>query len=484
MKGCSRRDFLKYSAMAGAAFYASPLGALQLEQPPLVRRGAPRKIVILGAGLAGLAAGLELSSAGHNVIILEAQLRPGGRVRTLREPFSDGMYAEAGAGRIPSSHTLTLKYVRELGLKLAPFWPTTMNDVYYLKGKRVKVQRGKDPDMTKVPLLLSEEERRLGSFGAIESKYIGKPRVEVGETPAEQWPPQRFNDYDQLTIAEFFRKQGASQDATSFLVQGFEEDSALDFFRDNWSHSFPLSKIVGGNDQLPRALAAKLADKIRYGAKVTRIAADEKQTSVWFETAAGQETLTANRIICALPFSVLRNIDLPSGISDAKRNAIMKMNYGAVTRVYLQSHRKFWEDEGENGYATPDLPMEIWSPTYDQPSKRGIVMSYIYEDLARRVGDMDQPERINYFLELMEKIHPGMKQNFEGGTSICWHRDPYQLGAYALFGRGELLKYAPEARRPEGRLHFAGEHASPWPGWMQGALYSGLRAAREVNEAA
>ena len=194
MKGYSRRDFLKYSAMAGAAFYASPLGALQLEQPPLVRRGAPRKIVILGAGLAGLAAGLELSSAGHNVIILEAQLRPGGRVRTLREPFSDGMYAEAGAGRIPSSHTLTLKYVRELGLKLAPFWPTTMDDVYYLKGKRVKVPRGKDPDMTKVPLMLYEEERKLGSFGAIESKYIGKPRMEVGETPAEQWPPQHFND--------------------------------------------------------------------------------------------------------------------------------------------------------------------------------------------------------------------------------------------------------------------------------------------------
>ena len=106
-----RREFLQLSSMAALSLYASRLQALQTGSSA-VRTGPAQKVAILGAGISGLAAGLELVKAGHDVTILEAQLRPGGRVYTLRAPFSDGLYAEAGAGRIPITHTLTLDYVK------------------------------------------------------------------------------------------------------------------------------------------------------------------------------------------------------------------------------------------------------------------------------------------------------------------------------------------------------------------------------------
>ena len=118
-----RRAFLRQSALStiAASLTASSIKTFAAEQEPLKREGAPKKIVVIGAGLAGMSAALELVQAGHDVTILEARLRPGGRVYTMREPFSDGLYAEAGAMRIPDTHDLTLKYAKLFDLSLDSF---------------------------------------------------------------------------------------------------------------------------------------------------------------------------------------------------------------------------------------------------------------------------------------------------------------------------------------------------------------------------
>ena len=108
-------------------------------------------------------------------------------------------------------------------------------------------------------------------------------------------------------------------------------------------------------------------------------------------------------------------------------------------------------------------------------------LHYMYERLAKKVAAMPEPARVPFFLELMEKVFPGAHNNVEGGTSFSWTQQPYQRGAYAVYSKGIYEKLGGEVPRPEGRVHFAGEHASPWPGWIQGALYSGLRAAREAT---
>src|SRR5215204_7008808 len=129
-----RRDFLKQTAVATAVLSTSSVYAVG--QSGFDRRGAPKKIIIIGAGLAGLSAAYELSEAGHDVTVLEARTRAGGRVLTLRDPFAEGLYAEAGASRIPNHHHFTLKYVELFGLTLNPFKPPNLPSVYYTRGKR------------------------------------------------------------------------------------------------------------------------------------------------------------------------------------------------------------------------------------------------------------------------------------------------------------------------------------------------------------
>jgi len=108
-------------------------------------------------------------------------------------------------------------------------------------------------------------------------------------------------------------------------------------------------------------------------------------------------------------------------------------------------------------------------------------MSYIYEDLAVRYSGMSEEAQVQQSLDLFEQVHPGMRENFEGSATWSWLNHPYSKGGFMLIRPGEFRTILPYVAMPEGRIHFAGEHTSPWLGWIQGALESGLRTAREVT---
>ena len=132
MEGYTRRQFLGQLTCANVA-------AASGITPVAARGAAPKRVIIVGAGLAGLCAAYELNASGHDVTVLEAQTRPGGRVQTLRDPFDDGLFAEAGASRIPTSHDLTLGYARKFGLTLIPFEPVSVPSVRYAYGQRSRI---------------------------------------------------------------------------------------------------------------------------------------------------------------------------------------------------------------------------------------------------------------------------------------------------------------------------------------------------------
>lgn len=142
-----RREFLKRTAATAATLPLSRLGTFAVTQERLERRGTPKRVLIVGAGLAGLSAAYELNQAGHDVTVLEARTRPGGRVHTLRDPFPDGLYAEAGATRIPNHHHFTLKYAELFGLTLDPFQPPSVPSVYYVRGQRIRVTPGQKVEL-------------------------------------------------------------------------------------------------------------------------------------------------------------------------------------------------------------------------------------------------------------------------------------------------------------------------------------------------
>ncbi|MGB7923839.1 MAG: flavin monoamine oxidase family protein [Pyrinomonadaceae bacterium] len=489
----NRRDFLKRSALAtvAAATAATSLDALAVGRESLRRKGAAKRVVIIGAGLAGMAAAYELAQAGHDVTILEARTRAGGRVRTLREPFSDGLYAEAGASYIPDHHDWTMKYVKLFELPLLEIEPRNLASLYYVRGKKIKLKKGVPIEW---PVELTPDEKKLGLKGMME-KYVYSILDEMGDAAAPDWPPARLKKYDDMTMTEFMLSRGASPAAVSLLRLGYldingdgvDSYSALSQLRDSalLSKQNQEYQIKGGLDLLPKAFAARLADKIHYGSPVVRVEHDVKGVRVVFMQAGTRVSITGDRLLCAIPFSTLKQIEVAPVFSPEKRQAIEQLPYTSVARVYLQSRKRFWIDEGLSGQCATDLPiMNVYDAAANQPGKRGLLESFMAGPQARRVTGMKEGERINYTLEQALRLYPALRENFEGGATKCWDEDEWSRGDYAWFKPGQLQGLLPHIARAEGRVHFAGEHASAWPGWMQGALESGNRAAREINEAA
>ena len=299
-----RRHFLR-GALAGAA--------LSGVAPRPGRASGRRGVLVLGAGLAGLAAADDLVRSGHDVTVLEARRRPGGRVLTLRDAFAGGNHAEAGALFIPDHHALTLGYARRFGLPLELVDVFGRPELYYVRGRRLVVAPGVP---TVWPVALASEERRLGLHGMWE-KYLGRALEDLGDVRAADWPPAALlARYDGLSGAAFLRERGASPGAVEVLRRGYldlgaddlERYSALFMLRDlalrrAQTRSFA---IRGGNDRLPAALAAGLGTRIVYGARVVRIEPGERGAAVVVRHEGARRRLSADRIVCTLPFSVLR----------------------------------------------------------------------------------------------------------------------------------------------------------------------------------
>jgi monoamine oxidase len=371
--------------------------------------------------------------------------------------------------------------VKYFGLDLEPFYPKDLAEVMLLKGKRVQTPMGKPVDMSQVPLDLTPEERKIG-LSNLDEHYYGETMRKIGDAIREEWPPELARLAD-ISLADFLRQKGASEDAIHFMSFGFQEDAALDFIRDAYSHhTESLAKIKGGNDQLPRAFASKLSDVIHYGCAVEQIERSENRVRITCRHAGLQDHIEADAAICTIPYGVLRNIAVTPEWSPNKRKAISGLYYGPVVRTTYQVSRRYWQDNGLNGFGSSDKNFEVWHPTYGKPGKRGLLQAYVYEDYAHALDQLSESQRVEQMIGDMDEVHPGLRQHLETVVVKSWVNDPWQRGAYVVYHVGQQQWYA-DICRPEGRIWFAGEHASPWPGWMQGAIASGIKAAREINAA-
>jgi len=486
-----RRQLLRQGVYAAVAA-AVPRSVGAANQPRLERRGPAKTVIVIGAGLAGLAAAYELTQAGHHVTVLEARRRAGGRVYTLREPFSDGLYAEAGGMHVYDTHDWTLAYIKLFDLPLEPLSPSKLGSLLYVQGHRIETRPGLKVDW---PLDLPPDERGL-SRGGMWARYVGPVVKDLGDPASPGWPPETLlSQYDSMTFTEFLRRQGASPEAVRLLRLGYpdllgdgaDRSSALDLLREV-AHTRQAVKqlytIRGGADRLPNALASRLADRIHYGAPVVRIEHGPQRARVVCVERGQAMALTADHLICTVPFSVLRRIDVSPPFPPDKQRAIDELPYASVARVYLQTRTRFWLNAGLTGEAFTDLAMmSVYDRTPSHAGPRGILESYMGGEHARWTTALREPERIGWVLRQMETLYPAIRAEVERGTSISWDEDEWARGAYAWFRPGQMRALLPHIARPEGRVHFAGEHTSAWPGWMQSALESGRRAAQEVNDA-
>jgi monoamine oxidase len=441
----------------------------------------------VGAGLAGLSAALELVDGGHDVTILEAQTRPGGRVFTVREPFADGLCADMGAARIPAVHDWTMKYVKRFALPLVPFWPDSYDEVYLFGDRRVVRSPPQPLAMAGLPLALTDRERKMDMDTLTDAVYGPLTKI-AGDPRSPSWPPAALHPFDAMTTLDYVRKAGWSDDVAGLMQFAYgEKDSDYGILEDvrELVHDPSFAKrwkIAGGNDQLPKAMAAALSSRIRYGRAVARIEQTEASVRVHCTSLGGREVYEASRVIVAMPFPPLRRVEFTPALSAGKQRAIRELRQDPLSRVALQVRERPWTS-GRPVFAKTDLPSEIWDATWDRPGARGIISAFIKNRASNHLLPMSESERVAYAVEHAERSLPGIRSVVENGVSKNWTEDPW-AGGLSWLGPGQFTDLMPHVATAEGRIHFAGEHTSPWHGWMQGALESGNRVAREVDSAA
>ena len=453
------------------------------------RREQPAKrVIIIGAGMAGLVAGYELARAGHDPIILEAQNRVGGRVYTLRK-FAPGLYAEAGAMRIPRVHDLTLGYCEHFRLDLRPFLMGNPKGLVHVGGRRMTAeQAGLTPDELGFSVADNERGRSASALWDDATKDL-RAMLETDSVAGWEYIVREFDGY---TLREFLEFKGFSEGAIEMYgVMNFVEaginNAVTEEFREDFGKAYEdMQEIVGGSDNLPNAFYRELEERIRFGAEVHAIDQDTDSVTVHFKTESGRYSVTGDYAIVTIPFSVLRQVEVMTPFSREKQRAIRQLNYSASTKVLFQVSERIWEtDDGIFGGATvTDLPIRrINYPTPDPTTKRGILLaSYTWDQDAARWGAMDEETRLEEALDDVAKIHPRIRDVYEVGASHAWYDDRFANGAFALFEAGQQTQLQADIVKPEGRIHFAGEHCSLYHAWIQGALESGLSAARAIHE--
>ena len=452
--------------------------------------GKPKKVVIVGAGLAGLAAGYELKRAGHTPIILEAQQRVGGRVYTLRDPFTEGLYAEVGAMRIPRAHRLTMEYVEKFQLQTNDFTMDNPNAYYYIGGKKLRAsEAATDPSL--LGFEVHEHEKGL-NVGQMYSKALGSLLDMLEKSGDSAWD-EIVVQYDQYSTREFLELNGWSEGMIEMFgllanQESVMNSSFLELFReDSGNYYTNMIEIEGGTDRLPHAFLPELKDNIRFGARMIAMDQSPENVTIHYQTRAGKFAETGDYAIITVPFPVLRHVEVLKPFARAKQRAIRQLHYDASAKILFQCKRRFWEeDDGIFGGGTlTDLPIRnLYYPDHGRETGRGIILaSYTWSEDAQRWGSLKPDDRIMQALDDVAEIHPQIMKEFEVGTSWMWHDDEFAGGAFALFDPGQQTLLHDEIVKPEGRIHFAGEHASLYHAWIQGALESGLRAAIDIHQA-
>ncbi|MCR6465977.1 flavin monoamine oxidase family protein [Bacillus paranthracis] len=460
----------------------------------LVKTKEPKQIIIAGAGISGLVAASLLKEAGHNITILEANNRIGGRIYTIREPFSRGLYFNAGPMRIPDTHKLTLAYIRKFKLPLNLFINKTASDIIYTNNIKTRLSIfEKNPSILGYPIL----EREKGKTAEELMLEVLEPILKyIKKNPNKNWSivEKKYKAYSLGTFLTEYYSDGAIDMIGVLLdMEAYMGMSLIEVLREMvfFTSTTKYYEITGGMDALPKAFLSQLNENIFMRYKVEKIIQENSKVmmQVNYEQTIERFIVTGDVAIVTIPFSALRFVEIqPYNLfSYYKRRAIRELNYIAATKIAIEFKSRFWEKAGQcGGKSITDLPIRFtYYPSYSihTPGPAIVIASYTWADEALTWDSLPQRDRIRYALKNLAEIYGDIVYSeFVTGTSFSWSKNPYSCGAFTAFEPGQELELFPYITSPSGKVHFAGEHTTLTHGWMQGAIESGIRVAYEVNE--
>jgi len=498
MRELKRRTFIKNTVIAGAGISFIPeilqgrkTTDINPQSANTTTPATPKKVIVAGAGITGLCCAYELMKGGHDVTILEASGRYGGHVFTGRDGLSDGLYADYGADHITKpGYERFFDYVKEFNLTVIPY-PHAEGSEASPESNSLKMIDGKFYSQKELanPVVLkkfgfNEKEVQLLSqnpWYTLQSLYL-KPYLDKF---TDQYQPYGvgYDDLDKISIADLYKKEGASQTALGFL--GGKDTSALYAV---WRlaimglRGIPLSEgdtfhLKDGNEQLPIAFAKRLGNRLKLNHPVVAIKHDNKGVTVTYKAFGfGEEKeMSADYLVNCITLPVFKNIPVRPALSAAKQYVIDNLNYSSHPFFVFEASSRFWLDDGFKSinmeFEHPDIS-SIWEETNQVDTTRIILKAYGPSGLS--------PQRV---LDAFRKVYPGKHDTIEQALTKDWSKDKYApVCEMEPFPPGEMYKFWPQIMLPEGRIYFAGTYADNMSRGMESCIRSAQRVAQEISK--
>ena len=481
----TRRGLIK-SAGAGAVAL-SALGRLT----PAARAAAAPRIVVIGAGLAGLTCAYRLKQAGYAAQVYEASDRLGGRCWSIRGAFADGQIAEHGGELIDQGHNAIRNLVHEFGLTLDNLLRAEANGTDlrgYFNGSPYSIDDITD-DLKQVWQKIHSDTSAAGyptTFDSSTQRGRELDRMSIVDWIEESVPGGMGSRLGQLLDVAYNIEYGAESSVQSSLnllyLLGFAGQGQLRLF----GKSNEKYHVRGGNDQIPARLGAALAAQITTGAELIAIRKTPAGGySLSVRIGSKTTTLTADKVVLALPFSILRrSVDISAaGFSDRKLLAIRELGMGTNSKLHVQFRSRPWNALGCNGDTLADAGYQnTWEVTRAQSGASGILVDYTGGTIGASFGTGTPTQRAQKFLTEIEPVLPGLTQQWNGRATVdFWPAYEWTRGSYSYWKVGQYTSFASIEGRQEGNAHFCGEHTSiDFQGYLNGAVETGERAAGEV----
>jgi len=485
----TRRDVLAAGA-SGVAAVVFPRPAPAAPSP---------RIVIVGAGIAGLNAALTLQDAGYAATIYEASGRVGGRMHSDTTSWQNGQVTEHCGELIDSNHKTILGLAKRFQLVVADLSaaePPQSSETYYFLGERYPRTQATS-DFQPVYMAIKKDLIAAG-YPTVYYSYTQAAatldQISVFDWIESRVPGGHASPMGRLLDVAYNIEYGAETTIQSALnliyLLGFQPIPGN--FR-IFGRSDERYRVTGGNEQLPRAIAAALpATTVRLNTALTVIAQNGDGTFTLAFTGI-KTPVVADRVILTIPFSVLRRLKISgAGFTGTKIEAIQNLGYGTNAKLHLQFNRRLWNQSGpwgvSNGSSYADTGYQnTWDVTRGQNGNSGILVDYTGGDVGASFASnpLNSKTIRTYalrFLNQLEPVFPGITQEWSGiATLDVPSLDPNLLGSYSYWKRGQYTRFAGVERERSGNCHFAGEHCSiDFQGFMEGGAQEGARAANEI----
>jgi monoamine oxidase len=480
----SRRRFLaRASAVAAAA---------ALPRWTAVAAASPPRVVIVGAGLAGLAAAYTLARAGVRATLYEGSARVGGRCWTDRESFADGQIAERGGELIDTSHEAIRALCAQFGLPLDDLIAAEAKGsepLFYFDGGAYTAS-DVDRDFDAVRPRLAADAKILGDELPTYDKHTPAQR-KLDRMSAAEWidtrvPGGRGSRLGQLLVNAYGEELGGDPDEISAVtVVSLLAGSPADRFSP-YEESDQRYHVRGGNDQIVTRLAQEAGD-VQTRSRLVALSrrGDGRYGVVVLRDGAEREDV-ADRVILALPFTLLRLVDVRNaGFGARKMRSINELGMGRNTKLQLQFADRFWlKGTGNGEYRLRGSFQTTWEVTRAQPGAAGILNFFSGGSAAVAAGLSGIDAQAASSLGELARYAPASKAAWNRRViRNAWDRNPWSLGSYALVKPGQYTSFYGVEAEPRGHVYFAGEHTSiESQGYLNGGVESGMRAAGEVLE--